>query len=128
MKKALGDMAEYLQLYRADNEPKALCILVVVGSKKVSNPPRATGRFPIEDAFVPIVVPEGKAGFRINEIIQQSSASTVYGELLASHAFAHAENQDYLALRARTTQDEREFGELLLGDKGWEEYSPVANC
>jgi hypothetical protein len=120
MKNAVNDMATYLNSYREEKHSatKALCILMVIGYQHVGPSPQGKGNFPAEDAFVTIVVPE-KDKFDVSAVIIKCAASSVRAEVLASHPFAHVEDNNHFAsLRVSTKPEDREFGYGVLGDQG----------
>mmetsp|Transcript_12456 Transcript_12456/g.17877 ORF Transcript_12456/g.17877 Transcript_12456/m.17877 type:complete len:848 (-) Transcript_12456:138-2681(-) len=116
MRKAVKDMEKYVAGYRDAGCVTALCILIVIGSQEVKSPPPNKGDFPQEDGFVTVVVPRSDK-FGVSEVIIKSATASVKAELLASHSFAHVEDQQYLALRASTRGEDQEFGEQLLADQ-----------
>jgi hypothetical protein len=73
------------------------------------------GKFPKEDAFVTIVVPE-KDKFGVSDVIVKCAMSSVISEVLASHPFAHVEGP--AALRVSTTGKDHAFGNDVLVDQG----------
>jgi hypothetical protein len=117
MKRAVGDMKTYLDSYRKEGGITCLCILIVIGSRKVGRPPQGEGKFPKEDAFVTIVVPENDK-FGVSNVIVKCAASSVQAEVLASHPFAHVEDPPSAALRVKTTGEDLAFGNGVLVDQG----------
>ena len=116
MENTVDTMKAYLEDYRDDSATKALCILLVIGSQHVGTPPQGEGKFPMDDAFVTVVVPE-KDKFGVTDAIIKRVSSSVKAEVLESQAFAHVEDKRY-ALQVSTRGGDLAFGDAVLADQG----------
>ena len=123
---ALTSMEEYLKKYRKadDKSTSALCLLLVIGrsttpedspEKSPEKLPVQKGSFPHEDTYITVVVPSTDR-FEINKTIANMAGTSHVSELLASHSFAHAENNKS-ALRVTAKATYHELGQSLLADK-----------
>jgi hypothetical protein len=123
-------MEEYLKKYRKadDKSTSALCLLLVIGrsttpedspekspDKSPEKLPVQKGSFPHEDTYITVVVPSTDR-FEINKTIANMAGTSHVSELLASHSFAHAENNKS-ALRVTAKATYHELGQSLLADK-----------
>ena len=116
MRLALSDMAQYVKGYRCADSPTALCILIVIGSQKVKDPPSDCGNFPSQDAYFTVVVSR-QDKFRVLEAIVNSATALARAKILTSHLFAHVEDLEYNALRMTAKEGDQKFGEALIEDK-----------
>ena len=113
------NMKNYLKENRSneDKSTTALCLLIVIGtSHGPYHLPADEGIFPTEDTYISIVVPS-RDKFGVTKTIENMAGESHMSELLASHSFAHTENNNERALRNTAVARYREVGKSLLGDK-----------
>ena len=118
MSKVLDAMEDYVAAYReeADAETKALCILMLVGSRGSTDKPQQRGSFPANDAYLTVVVPENDT-FGLNRVVVQSATGSQQAEILLSHPFAHVEDKQFNPIRTTSTAQDNLFASDLFEDK-----------
>ncbi|KAL3913234.1 MAG: hypothetical protein SGILL_006570 [Bacillariaceae sp.] len=115
MNTALTAMKTYVEGYREEGGPTALCILLLIGCQCPGTPPPTVGCFPSHDTYTTVVVPR-KDPFGLNEKVIASVLGTEQAEILQSHAFAHVEDhKSYTLLRA--TSEKVDFVNAILEDR-----------